>query len=327
MSRLKLMTVGLAMGIAEVIPGVSGGTIAFITGIYEELINTIKGFDLSLITTLKKDGFKAFWAAANGNFLLPLLGGMVIGIGISIVGVTYLIEYFPEPLWALFFGLIIASSIYIGRQIQDWNPLKVALVVIGFAISFYITMISPSTGSDSLIYVFISGSIAICALILPGISGSFILLLMGMYFVIIPALKSLLSDPSMDALIIVVVFALGCLTGLIAFSRVLSWTFKNYKNETLAILTGFIVGSLNKIWPWRIVNEIVIKETEAHIYYPETADLLPSLAKDDYKLLSEFNVLPQNYDVADSKIVLVAIAFVLGMGIVLLLSKIDKENA
>lgn len=325
--RLSLIIVGFVMGIAETIPGVSGGTIAFITGIYEELINTIKGINFNLIGVLRKEGISAFWKAINGNFLVLLVGGMVLGIGVGIVAITFFIEHYPEPLWALFFGLIIASSIYIGRQIEDWDIVKVILLVIGLGLSLYITIVSPTTGSTSLYYVFLSGAIAISALLLPGISGSFILLLMGMYFVVMPELKNLATAPNLASLTIVVVFALGCLFGMICFSRILSWTFKNYKNQTLALLTGFIIGSLNKIWPWRIADEIVLKQTQQHLFFPESITVIQTFEKDAYKILSENNVLPQDYNIGDPKVAMVCIALVLGLILVLLLARLDGSSS
>lgn len=244
---------GMAMGIAEVIPGVSGGTIAFITGIYEKLINTIKAFDFSLISTFRKDGLAGLWNQVNGTFLVALVIGMGLGIVVGVFGVTHLLDNFPVLLWSFFFGLIVSSAIYIGRQVAQWGVAEVIALLLGVAVAYYITVANPAQGNEALWFVFVSGAIAISALMLPGISGSFILLLMGMYTFILPTMKEALSTFDPQALMIMVVFGLGCLTGLVTFSRVLSWTFKNYKTQTLALLTGFMIGSLNKIWPWRNV--------------------------------------------------------------------------
>jgi putative membrane protein len=254
-SNFKLALKGMAMGIAEVIPGVSGGTIAFITGIYEKLINTIKAFSPALILVFKKAGVKGVWTTINGNFLTTLLIGMAAGVVLGVFGVTHILETYPQLLWAFFFGLIIASSIYIGKQVEKWDIVAIISLILGIAVAYYITVASPAQGNEALWFVFISGMIAISALILPGISGSFILLLMGMYTFIIPTVKSALSTFDTQSLIIVGVFGMGCLVGLATFSRVLSWTFKNYRNPTLALLTGFMIGSLNKLWPWRNVLE------------------------------------------------------------------------
>ncbi len=275
---------GAAMGIAEVIPGVSGGTIAFITGIYEQLINTIKAFGPSLFTTLKQGGLKGVWDEINGTFLVSLLAGMAIGVVAGVFGITYLLDNYPVLVWAFFFGLIIASAIYIGKQLTHWSAKEIIALIVGAIVAFGITIITPAEGTTSLPIVFISGAIAISALILPGISGSFILLLMGMYTIIVPTLKTALKTLDPASLLLVGVFACGCIVGLMTFSRVLSWTFKHYKNITLALLTGFMIGSLNKIWPWRIPTAWV---KDANGEY---------LLKDGVrKVLSEANVLPWNY--------------------------------
>ena len=241
------------MGIAEVIPGVSGGTIAFITGIYEKLLNTIKAFSPSLFATFKESGVGGVWSAINGQFLITLAIGMGLGVIVGVFGVTHLLETYPEMLWAFFFGLIISSAIFIGKQVSAWSVVEIIALLVGIAIAFYITVANPAQGNEALWYVFLSGTIAISALMLPGISGSFILLIMGMYSFIIPTVKNALTTFDSESLLIMGVFAAGCLLGLMTFSRVLSWTFKHYKNPTLALLTGFMLGSLNKLWPWRNV--------------------------------------------------------------------------
>lgn len=300
---------GAAMGVAEVIPGVSGGTIAFITGIYERLLNSIKSVNPSLLGTFKDDGIKGVWNAIDGSFLALLLAGMVVGIVTGIFGVTYLLEEYPTPVWGFFFGLIIASSIYIGKQIPQWDASKWIGLIIGFVIAFGITIITPAEGSDNLLMVFISGTIAISALILPGISGSFMLLLMGMYTIIIPSLKSFLEDQDMASLTIVLVFAMGCLVGLTGFSRVLTWLLKEYKYTTFAVLTGFMLGSLNKIWPWRNITEVMDKESGVVTKLFEAKDAL-ALPADSFKIISEANVLPMAYDMGNP-LTLVTIAFVI----------------
>ncbi len=249
-----LILKGMAMGMAEVIPGVSGGTIAFITGIYEKLIDTIKSIlGPEVWISLRKRGLKAAWERGNGTFLVFLLAGMVLGVVLGVFGISHLLENYPVLLWAFFFGLIIASAIYIGRQVDKWGPAEIIGLILGGVVAYLITVLSPAQGSDNLIMVFIAGAIAISALILPGISGSFILLLMGMYTLIIPSIKSFLENQDGRSFIILVVFGLGCLLGLATFSRVLSWMFRKFHSLTLAILAGFMIGSLNKIWPWRNV--------------------------------------------------------------------------
>ncbi|QCX38107.1 DUF368 domain-containing protein [Aureibaculum algae] len=246
---------GIAMGAADVVPGVSGGTIAFISGIYEELLDTISSINLNALKILKKEGVKAAWKAINGNFLFALL----LGIGISILSLAKLIKYLlinePVLLWAFFFGLVLASVFFVGKQIQEWNILKVAVLFLGTAIGYYITILPPVAAHDtSTWFLFMSGALAICAMILPGISGGFILLLLGAYKPVITAI----DERDFKTLFTV---AVGAIVGLLAFSRVLKWLFDKYRNVTLALLTGFIAGSLNKIWPWK---EILSWRTNSH---------------------------------------------------------------
>jgi len=308
---------GMAMGLAEVIPGVSGGTIAFITGIYERLLDAIRAVGPGLVPVLREKGIKGVWQAVDGLFLVSLLGGMAIGIVAGVFGLTYLLENYPPMVWAFFFGLIIASAIYVGKQIDKWGGGEILLLIIGTAIAYGITIISPANGSESLLFVFFCGAIAISALILPGISGSFILLLMGMYTYIIsdtlkPALRTL--DP--DKLLTMGVFALGCITGLMTLSRLLSWTFKNYRRLTLALLTGFMLGSLNKIWPWRNPTDW-LRDVAGKVVLDEDG-INPK------KILMEDNVLPAAYD--GDPLVLGAIAMlVLGFASVFLIERLGKK--
>ena len=307
--HLFLALKGMAMGIAEVIPGVSGGTIAFITGIYETLIESIKAvLGPELFRAFRRGGVGEVWRSINGSFLLVLIAGMVFGIVTGVFGVTHLLESYPVLVWAFFFGLIIASAIYIARQVNRWELIEVIGMVAAIALAFWITEASPAQGTNALWMVFIAGAIAISALILPGISGSFILLLMGMYTVIIPALKLALSTFSTDSLLIVAVFALGCIFGLATFARLLSWTFKNYHNTTLAVLTGFMIGSLNKIWPWRNVLETRIDSS---------GEVVPFL---------EQSVWPGQFEGAPM-VLPALIMMVLGFLVVFLLERVDKKMA
>ena len=237
---------GLAMGAADAVPGVSGGTIAFISGIYEELINTISGVNLSLITTLRKQGFKAFWKQLNGNFISALLIGIIISFVSFMKLAKYLIEYHPILIWSFFFGLIVASIYFVGKQITNWNIATVLMIIIGTVIAYYVTTIPASDVNDSPYFLFFAGALAICAMILPGISGSFILVILGAYKTLSDAIDVL--DFKKLAL-----FVGGAIVGLLSFSHVLKWLFKTYHNLTLALLTGFILGSLNKVWPWKEV--------------------------------------------------------------------------
>lgn len=252
---------GSAMGMAEVIPGVSGGTIAFITGIYERLLNVIKSIGPDAWNAWRKDGIKGLWKAMDGTFLVSLIGGMVVGIVIGVFLITYLLETYPLLVWSYFFGLILVSALFVAREIHDWNGQRIFGIVLGAVVAYWITIAVPAPGNPALWFVFVSGCIAVSALLLPGISGSFILLLMGMYSYIIPTVKSALKTFAIDELIILVTFGTGMLTGMVIFSRVLSWTFKNYHDATLAVLTGFLIGSLNKIWPWQQVLETMTKES------------------------------------------------------------------
>ena len=308
MNRINLLLKGMAMGIAEVIPGVSGGTIAFISGIYEELIDTIKSvLGPDLFKGFKEGGIVGAWKAANGEFVLTLLAGMVIGVVGGVFTIVHLLETHPQLLWAFFFGLILASAIYMARQVKGWGIGEIIALIFGTALAYYITVASPSQGSESLVMVFFAGAIAISALILPGISGSFILLLMGMYTFILPTVKEALKTFDVSALVIVGTFALGCLFGLATFSRVLSWTFKHYRNITIALLTGFLIGSLNKLWPWRNVLEY---RTDSK------GETVPFLEK---------SVLPSQFE-GDPQITLALLLMVLGFILILGLDRLGAKS-
>lgn len=236
---------GMAMGAADVVPGVSGGTIAFISGIYEELLGSISNINLQLLKTLKSDGVKKAWEQLNGNFLLALFSGIFISIISLAKVIKYLLENEPILLWSFFFGLVLASIIYIAKQIQKWNILSVFLLIISAFLAYYVTTLNPLvTENSSLVFLFLAGAIAICAMILPGISGAFILVLLGAY-------KPILAAVDERNFKTIAAVGLGAIIGLLSFSKVLKWLFANYKNYTLVALTGFIIGSLNKIWPWK----------------------------------------------------------------------------
>jgi putative membrane protein len=236
---------GIAMGAADVVPGVSGGTIAFITGIYERLIQAIKNINLKNIELFFKGKFKECWTNIDGMFLLCLLLGIVTSLFTLAHLMTYLLDNHPIQIWSFFFGLILASTLFIGRDVKwNWNT---ALAFVFFAIAaFFITDPSntPINSDNAYWYLFLCGAIAICAMILPGISGSFILVLLGQYYFLLDAVKSF-------NIAVIFVFAAGALVGILSFANVLSWLFKHFKMITLAALTGFMLGSLNKIWPWK----------------------------------------------------------------------------
>ncbi|SHK56006.1 putative membrane protein [Maribacter aquivivus] len=241
---------GMAMGIAELVPGVSGGTIAFVTGIYEEFITSINNVNLTTLKVLKEEGFKKFWEKLNGNFLLALAIGMMISILTLSKAIAWLLEEHTIVTWAFFFGLVLASVIFVAKSIKRWNVLAIVLFIIGTVSAFYITTLPPSTSSGSLPYIFLSGAVAICAMVMPGISGAFILVLMGSFKTVLGALNE--KDFG-----ILITFIFGIVFGILSFARVLKWMFTNYKDATLAVLTGFILGSLNKIWPWKYIIEVI----------------------------------------------------------------------
>lgn len=237
---------GVGMGGADVVPGVSGGTVAFITGIYQELLDTIKSFDIEALQLLKSARFKDFWQHINGTFLIVLLGGIASSIVTLAQLVIYLLATYPIQVWSFFFGLIIISAILVFKEIRKWNLWVVLFGILGAAISYYITIAAPAETTTELWFIFIAGAVAICAMILPGISGAFILLLFGKYEYIFSALKDF--DVK-----VVLVFVLGCATGLLTFARLISWLLNRYYNMAVALLAGFMVGSLNKVWPWKQV--------------------------------------------------------------------------
>jgi putative membrane protein len=246
--NLILFLKGMAMGAADVIPGVSGGTIAFISGIYERLISALSAIDPSLISLLRKEGFAAVWKKVDGFFLLVLLSGIATSILSLAKGVTYLLDHHPIPIWSFFFGLIIASVLVVQRQIKVNQWMNLVPFAIGIAFAWWITMLAPSQSTNSLWFIFFSGAIAICAMILPGISGSFILVIMGKYQYILESLHELRYE-------VIFVFIAGCTIGLLSFVRLVKWLFAKYHDISIALLGGFMIGSLNKVWPWKITME------------------------------------------------------------------------
>ena len=232
------------MGGADVVPGVSGGTIAFITGIYEELLSSIKSIDKVAIQLLFGGKIIVFWKHINGNFLITLFSGILVSILSLAKLIHYLLNNHPIQLWSFFLGLIIISSLLVSREIKHWKIHVFILGIAGILIAYFITEATPSTTPDNYLFVFLSGAIAICAMILPGISGSFILLILGKYEFIIESIKDV-------NILVIVIFGLGCVVGLLSFSRVVSWLLTKYHDSTIAVLAGFMIGSLNKIWPWK----------------------------------------------------------------------------
>lgn len=291
-----LVLKGIGMGAADVVPGVSGGTIAFIVGIYEELLDSIKSINPTNIKLLLKGQFKAFWEAINANFLLSI----VCGIGISIFSlaelITYLLEHHPILVWSFFFGLVLASTWFVSKDIKKWNWKSISSYIAGIVIAYYITIATPASTPTNLAFIFLCGAIAICAMILPGISGSFILVLLGKYFYIMEAVKNL------DFLILIV-FACGAIIGITSFSRVLSYALKNWHDVTISVLAGFMLGSLNKVWPWKECIET---------YTDSDGNIQP---------LIEHNILPDQL-VPEA----IALAF-LGFAIVYVLEKLSMKKS
>jgi putative membrane protein len=292
---------GMAMGAADVVPGVSGGTIAFISGIYEELLNSISSFNLSLFSVLKNEGFMKVWKMVNGRFLLALF----IGICISVLSLAKLIENLlenhPILIWSFFFGLVLASIIYIAKQIKIWNIKCYLYLIFGLIFAYYITTLNPVlTQNSSPWFLFLAGMIAICAMILPGISGSFILVLLGAY-------KPILNAINTKDFFSIIIFMAGAILGLLTFSRVLKWLFSKYKNYTLALLIGFITGSLNKIWPWK--ETISWRTNSKGIEVP----------------FNTTSVSPFSFD-GDSKLLMAGLLAIIGFSLILLLEKLAVKK-
>jgi putative membrane protein len=294
---ISLFFKGIAMGAADIIPGVSGGTIAFITGIYEEFIDSISSLNFNTIKILWKDGIKAAWKSINGNFLLSIFTGIVVSIFSLARLISYLLENEKISLWSFFFGLVIISIYIVGKQVVSWKISRILALLIGSAIAFYITIVPPIAGANELWYLFISGMIAICAMILPGISGSFILLLLGSYATVIQAIKD-------KQLLILGVFAGGCIIGLFSFSRLLKWLFSKYRDITIALLTGFLVGSLNKLWPWK--EDTILLHTHS----------------DGSKDYLQENILPAALE--NSQISSAIVFFLLGIVLIFTIEKVSK---
>lgn len=274
---------GACMGAADVIPGVSGGTIAFIMGIYDEFVGSIASINKEAVQLLLNREFKAFWKHINGTFLLSL----VIGIGVSIVSIAgimqNLLSNYPIQTWAFFFGLIVASSLFIIRGISGWHAKEVGFLIGGIALGVVVCTLSPTQTPDALWFIFISGAIAICAMILPGISGSFILLILGKYEYIMARITELTSGVDVASnFAILAVFGIGAVVGILGFSKFLRWLLARWNKETLIVLAGFIVGSLVKVWPWSNTEAILkAQNPEVAQSYPGNA-LIPSETIEQY---------------------------------------------
>ncbi|PKP35101.1 MAG: DUF368 domain-containing protein [Bacteroidetes bacterium HGW-Bacteroidetes-17] len=256
-----LFVKGIGMGVANVIPGVSGGTIALITGIFERLVNSIKSFDLKAVKLFFGFKFKLFADYTDFKFLISILLGIFVAI-ISLARLfDYLFIHYPVYIWSFFFGLVLASVYFVGKTVEKWNLSVILTFLLGTAIAVAVSIMNPSAENDNFFFLILCGVVAICSMILPGLSGSFVLVLMGNYkLVMIDAVNNL-------DLVILAPVALGAVVGIIAFSHLLSWVFKSYRNETISLLTGFIIGSISILWPWKntvyMVNdlgEIILKK-------------------------------------------------------------------
>ena len=306
---------GIAMGAADVVPGVSGGTIAFISGIYEELIESIDNINLGVFKLWKQNGFKAAWQSINGTFLLALFSGIAISILSLAKLIKYLLHNEPILLWSFFFGLVLASILYIGKQIKSWSPKIIIAIILTSIVSYFITLAEPFASPDSPFYLLFCGFIAIIAMILPGVSGAFILLILGAYETAINTVNNLIEgvttgnfDLLKDAFLKFFLLGLGAIVGLKVFSKILNWMFKHHKNLTLAILTGFMIGSLNKIWPWKLVTKTRINSEGLEV-----------------TVLDE-SILPSSY-IGDNQMMLAIVFIVVGFAAILILESLGKKKA
>lgn len=302
------------MGAADVVPGVSGGTIAFITGIYEELIKTIDGLDLKIFNSFLKNGISKTFTNYNLGFLVSL----IIGIAISVLSlsklITYLLGAHPILVWSFFFGLVLASILYIAKQITRWNIAAIIIMIIGAALSYWITIAEPLASPENWWYLIFSGFIAIIAMILPGISGAFLLLLLGSYETVLGSITGFMEavlagdwTAAWDYFTNLLLVAIGAVLGIKLFSRALTWLFENYKNLTLAVLTGFMIGSLNKLWPWKMVLKTRLNSKGVEV---------PFLEK---------SILPQDFS-GDALILYATILMVIGFLLILILEKIAHKK-
>jgi len=300
-SRFGLFLKGMAMGAADVVPGVSGGTIAFITGIYEELISSIRSIDHNTLKLVFRGKLVEAFHAINGKFLVTLFAGIFVSIVSLARIIKHLLENEPIIVWSFFFGLILASIWIMVKKIRQWSFDITVALMIGLATAYYITIATPSQGPETYGYVFLSGSVAICAMILPGISGSFILLLMGSYSMILSAVTEF-------DIVIIAIFIGGAIIGITSFSHVLSWAFRKYHDATVALLTGFMIGSLNKVWPWK---KVISTRLDRH------GEIVP---------LMEESVLPQYFE-GDPELVTALIMAVVGIIVIFLLDRYGMQES
>ena len=325
LSYIGIAVKGACMGAADVIPGVSGGTIAFIMGIYDRFVGAIASINAEALKLLLQGRFREFWKHIDGGFLLSI----ILGIGISVVGLAGLMQMlladFPIQTWAFFFGLIVASSIFILRGISEWAWKDGGFLALGVVLGVVICTLSPTQTPDALWFIFLSGAIAICAMILPGISGSFILLILGKYQYIMGTITTLVgnigalwgsSEASStlfwESLAVMAVFGVGAVVGILGFSKFLHWLLARWNKETLIVLAGFIIGSLVKVWPWSNTEAIVRSQ------FPEVADLAETAEIARYQSLID----PQIW----SAVIFAIVGFCLVSGIEIIGKFIAKKN-
>lgn len=303
-SYIRLFFKGVAMGGADVVPGVSGGTIAFITGIYGQLLSAIKSVDLQALQLLTRGKFTEFWKYINGSFLLVLLSGIALSIVSLAKLLHFLLEEYPIQLWSFFFGLIIIAAISVSREIKRWRGGVILSGIVGILLAFFITLATPAETPETSWFILLSGALAICAMILPGISGSFILLILGKYTFILEAINT-------RDLAVISIFGLGCIVGLLSFARLVSWLLGKFHDVAVALLAGFMIGSLNKIWPWKEVISTRINSKGEEV-----------------PLISE-NILPGDYLAATGlqpQVTQAIIFMILGVGIVVLLEQLASKK-
>ena len=294
-SFLKYLGVGIkgaCMGAADVIPGVSGGTIAFIMGIYDEFVGSIARVDTEAMRLLFHGRFRDFWKHINGTFLFSLIAGIGTSVILLAGLMQMLLTAYPIQTWAFFFGLIVASSIFILRGISGWKVREVLFLILGGILGVVVCTLSPTRTPDALWFIFLSGALAICAMILPGISGSFILLILGKYQYIMGCISDLVSGVDFGRnLLILAVFLVGAVVGILSFSKFLHWLLARWNKETLIILAGFIIGSLVKVWPWSNMEAIICSQ------FPEAAAIagqldgpLPAAVMEQYSGMADMHI-------------------------------------
>lgn len=271
LSYLLIYLKGMAMGAADVVPGVSGGTIALIVGVYERLLKAVGSCTPDKLLWLARGRIRETWQAIDGTFLVSLVAGILTSIVAFANLLGYLLKEHPEMTWSFFFGLIVVSVYIVGREVQRWNIWMVLLMLVGGGFAWMITVAAPVQWSTAPLFIFLAGAIAICAMILPGISGSFILVLLGLYATILGAVRSF-------DLVMLAIFAAGCAVGMLSFARIVSWLLEHARSATMAAATGLLIGSLNKVWPWK--QTISWRENSKGVLEP----------------LQQNNVLPATYE-------------------------------